>query len=484
MSLSHLLVYHTLTVIQHENTIRFVTLDGRQFLLQCPDAQQLHEWLSRINYASAFKSAGVRMRPLGMSGKDVELTGVAAATSHLHDMQHINHGTPKVRNWDNRDIPTPHDLMGMLSPESEASPTRPLAKRRITILNGRDDLDLDAPAAPEIDGADQFKATFDEVKAELAAGNWASIDDESPCEDTPTSNGAPALISPASIRGQNSPLPSRSQIIQSKVRDLESKLSAAQTQLDSDLRIVRNIGMLTPFQRSTRDRLSVAVQGVAKRVMQVRIDIERLVCYRDVLSTDLMAEGRDWSRAKKIALKAATDTLQSRANVSLIPRMTLSFPDSPPSRVPEKHDSSSSQRRDSTGDSFHSAMEFGTEWPSADDLAPTFLSTAQTQDLSPQDSSSASLGSYPFPETEAGLSQSLPRPSLSTNPSSARSSRTSDELGGTHEKYYTALESPEAVDWDETRCAQRVSLVRVPSDFRLSTRFRGGKKVSNRSSVV
>ena len=61
--------------------------DGRHYLLQTQTERELNEWIARINYASAFKTAGVRMRPMGMSGKDVQLTGVAAATSHLHDMQ-------------------------------------------------------------------------------------------------------------------------------------------------------------------------------------------------------------------------------------------------------------------------------------------------------------------------------------------------------------------------------------------------------------
>ena len=35
-----------------------------------------------------------------MSGKDVELTGVAAATSHLHDMQYQKKSVHKVHSWD------------------------------------------------------------------------------------------------------------------------------------------------------------------------------------------------------------------------------------------------------------------------------------------------------------------------------------------------------------------------------------------------
>ena len=49
-----------------------------------------------------------------------------------------------------------------------------------------------------------------------------------------------------------------------------------------------------------------------------------------------------------------------------------------------------------------------------------------------------------------------------------------DSQDFTHEKFYTAQETPvdeEAEEWDKTRCAKRVSLVRLPSTFNLSSRF-------------
>ena len=64
---------------QYQNVLRLSMSDGRQVLFQAPDEAQMNEWIARINYASAFKTAGIRMRSLGMSGKDIELTGKAAA---------------------------------------------------------------------------------------------------------------------------------------------------------------------------------------------------------------------------------------------------------------------------------------------------------------------------------------------------------------------------------------------------------------------
>ncbi|KAF7339914.1 Arf guanine nucleotide exchange factor sec74 [Mycena venus] len=441
---------------KYENSFRFVMQDGRQFLLQSSTEQELNEWISRINYASTFKTAGVRMRPLGMSGKDVQLTGVAAATSHLHDLQHAQ-TAHRSRKWDND---TPRELMGMLSPEAESPAKSSAAKRRLTLISFRGDMDLDVPTAPEIDGADQFKATFDLVKAELAAGHYRIETDSPIVEDFP--------ISATSTASHASRLPSRSHIIQSKVRDLDARISATQSQLDSDLRFVRNIGTLTPFQKATRERLVVAVQGIAKRIMQVRLELTKLSCHREVLSNDLIAEGRDWSQAKKLALQAATETLQIRSD-DPVPRMIVSFPPKT-ERLPDstaRKRSSSSHRPESTCESFHSALDF-----SEDTLSSGFLSASPRVDSSSPRSSSSSIQSFSFPDVSSPEKE---RVSLGTRPSEG--SDNSGPVPGSHEKFYTAHESPEpAEEWDQTRCAQRVSLVRVPSDIRISSRFQSTRR--------
>ncbi|KAJ7655122.1 hypothetical protein DFH06DRAFT_1201661 [Mycena polygramma] len=430
---------------KYENAFRFVMQDGRQFLLQSSNERELNEWISRINYASTFKTAGVRMRPLGMSGKDVQLTGVAAATSHLHDLQHAHTTAYRARKWDHD---APRELMGMLSGEQE-SPVKTPVKRPLTMISFRGDMDLEAPTAPEIDGADQFKATFDQVKAELAAGHWAGVETDSPIVDTFPSSAT-------STRSHTSRLPSRSHIIQSKVRDLDARISATQSQLDSDLRFVRNIATLTPFQRVTRERLVVAVQNIAKRIMLVRLDITKLSCHRD--------EGRDWSEAKKLALQAATETLQVRGDDHL-PRMIVSFPEKTEPEadsIARKHRSSSSHRPESTCESFHSALDF-----SEDTTSSGFLSASPRVDTSSPRSSSSSIQSYPFPDVDL------------SSPEKGRASIGSNNSGGpgSHEKFYTAVESSEpAEEWDQTRCAQRVSLVRVPSDIRLSSRFKSTRR--------
>lgn len=430
------------------------------------------------------------MRALGMSGKDVQLTGVAAATSHLHDLQYQVQLLPKVRSWDGD---TPGELMDMLSGDSDLGRRPAPQKRRVSIMTGREDVELDVPIAPEVDGADQFKATFDQVKADLAAGRWASSDDDLSMVEEQSRRGSDGSIapSPMSIQSQSCRLPSRSQIIQTKILDLETRIVAAQHQLEADMRFVRNIATLTPFQRATRDRLTLAVQGVSKRVMQVRLDIAKLVCHRDVLFNDLASQNRNWVRTKKVALKAATETLQSRCVPKSIPKMTLSLHDQSSGFLPSPQtlDTSSSHRPESSAcESFHSAIDFGPEWPSSDDLSSSsFLDTFRPFD-SPELSGSGSFGSYPFLEMESPSINNQERffRTLSTpgqTPGDETSPRNSEE-SRSHERFYTAQELPEeeAEEWNKTRGAQRVSLVRLPSDIRMSAHFEKPKLLEKLSS--
>src|SRR6266550_369882 len=133
--------------------------DGRQTLLQAPHEKESNDWLAKINYTSTFRTAQVRVRPPSMTGKLVELSGVAAATSHLQDMQHHRRSV-HVHNWDNGTSSELGDtLTGSLNAKhsAESMLTSPRHSKFIAV-------------APEVEGADQFKATFDQVKADLAAG--------------------------------------------------------------------------------------------------------------------------------------------------------------------------------------------------------------------------------------------------------------------------------------------------------------------------
>ncbi|EIW64746.1 uncharacterized protein TRAVEDRAFT_109486, partial [Trametes versicolor FP-101664 SS1] len=480
---------------KYPNTLRLVMPDGRQFLLQSQDEKEMNEWIARINYASAFKTAGVRMRALGLSGRDIELTGIAAAASHLKDLKH-NLGSapsPIIRTWNGR---SSEDLDIVSRAAAESDPTLPSPppeglRARGGSVGSVGSMGSDPTTPPYENSSRLFKATFDEVKTELAAGPLHLSDDTSI-----RFGGRKRAYSLESTLGSPQPggrtsgepktrMSSRPAIIRTKVAELNAKIALARTQLDTDMRFVRNLAVLTPFQRATRDRLQGAVTNVAKRVMQVRLDIEKLVCYRDVLAADLAAEERDWERTKRIAMQAATQKLanalrQRIERDALRPQaMTLSVyvdqtepaPASAPMAIPRTgHASAHSHGQESSiADSFHSARSSG--WHSRQRSATVAFESPRTFD-SPAGvgSSATSDGSFPFPESPE---RPRPRATPLTAQDSLESTTSTDGGGGAHEKFYTAPEMPEeqAEEWHKTRAAKRVSLVKLPSDLRISVLF-------------
>jgi hypothetical protein len=413
----------------------------------------MNQWISRINYASAFKSAGVHMRLASMSGRSMQLTGVAAATIHLHDIQnqmHLPSSDPAA--WDDN---AAHQLMQMLSGEDTANKQRH-RQRKMTLRTNRR-VELEAPMPPEIEKTPEFKDTFDQVKAGLAAESWTGTEKDPEFVNVPTLmiSTVDAASSPLELSSQapstsHARQPSRSQIIEAQLAELDGRLTAMEEHLDVHMRFVRNVATLMPFQKATRDRLLAAIQAKGSIIMQTRLDVARMRCHRNVLFNDIVAETRVWKEVKDVALQAAKETLPRRDMEDI--ETTQHSRGTSPGKLLQIQRRQGSES--SVCESFHTAIDFGPDWPSSDDLGSSLL-TASLMFGSSRPSSSGSVSSQLWPEEDKNVG-----PAENAVPET-------EPANGQHERFYTAPEHPveEAEDWNKTRCAKHVSLVRIPSNL-------------------
>ncbi len=432
-------------ICQHYSFL-LISGDRRPFLLQAPGEEEMNSWVSCINYASAFKTTGVSMRAPGMSGKDVELMGVAAAASHLRDIQCASSDSQtslictRNRNSD--------DFIDRLS-SSPNAPYTVSRSQRPKIVNGREDMDLDVLSGQN-NGSHQLKATFHQVKAVLAAGRLTP-------PDTPItrSDGRPrahslecAVLSSASLPEdlECHRVSVRTRVIQARLADLDPKIHSLRLQEESDLRLLRNVAVLTPFQRATCERLGMIVLQTSRRIQTIRLELEMQLCHREVLSNDLIAQEREWRVAKTIALKAATDTLQSQPEPSL-PLIVPARLDQPMVNLSDdshRPPEDSHPPESSVADSFHSALDF--DWPVSAIEGGLYSPAVSMRNSTPTDT---------------------PRP---LSPARTADGTATPEPGSSHETSNTPQEEPdeEAEEWDKTRAAKRVSLVRMPSTLNVS----------------
>ncbi|KAG1826129.1 uncharacterized protein BJ212DRAFT_1318177 [Suillus subaureus] len=448
---------------KHSNTFRLALADGRQILFQASNELEINQWVSRINYASAFKSAGIRMRPPGMTGREVTLTGVAAAQSHLQDLRVVQQPQPKIRLWGSQ------SSLIRATKSTDESTEDAVERSNPEDFEAQHDITHEPPAVREIEGASQFKATFDKVKAQLAAARL-SLGDQSLSSNDVSDAVVPFLGHRSSLTADGNAFPqsNRTILLQSTISDLEDRICVAQPLLETKMHFARNIAILTPFQRSTRDRLQDAVQNVAKQISQLRLEIARLICHRNVLLNDVAAEEQVFKQAATVALNAAMDTLQSRGQCIPEPMsspddesLDASLPQSSSKVIPISVESS-------IDDSFRSALDFGPDWPT--NYAFSVSNVLETPRITDSPLTEGEGSGYPFLEAETSLSESRTAHSI---PSSLELSAQDGTPHSVHEKFYTAQESPEeqAEEWNKTRAAKRVSLVKLPPDIRLSTMF-------------
>lgn len=439
--------------------------DGRQSLFQAESEEVKNEWMACINYASSFKTADVGLRSAGMNKKDIELTGIAAAASHLRDLEMRGKGSPSLKTWDRNGIsrrPRVESLnTGAFRRYSDSSETEPMSARSDS-------------------SSIQVKNTFDLVKADLANAMRTSLDFAGSFSRTHSLDLASTLspVANSADRRPHTTRSSRTRMIENRVNEIESQLSETRSRLRSDLLLVRNIAILTPFQRTTRDRLHMAIMTTAKRVNRLRLEEAKLLCHRDVLTHDLLTADLNWQRAKETALNAAKEVLRVRS-FSLTGIDVIDGNKPPIVRPPLPTQGPLS--RSLSGDSFHSALDNVADSPVTPSPfpftphIPESPASITTPAVTPgQVSASSTL--FPFP-AEYTMGDS-------TRTSFDHMTGQESSPGGlyTHERFYTAAEIPEeqAEEWNKTKAAKRVSLVRVPNDLRMSFPVRAPEEVHAR----
>lgn len=102
---------------------------------------------------------------------------------------------------------------------------------------------------------------------------------------------------------------------QTAIRDLVSKLSSAQSNLDIHLTQARNLAILTPFQRTTRDRISSAIPPLATQIRDERLRIAKYSLWISILQCDLDREEKEWEGVSGLALQGAERSLKTEKGV-------------------------------------------------------------------------------------------------------------------------------------------------------------------------
>lgn len=78
-------------------------------------------------------------------------------------------------------------------------------------------------------------------------------------------------------------------VTRTKVAEAQTEVERAEAALESELRHVRNLAILAPLQKASRERVEAALEPLGRRIKQLRLQIARTHCVQDILLADLAA---------------------------------------------------------------------------------------------------------------------------------------------------------------------------------------------------
>ncbi|KAJ1969788.1 hypothetical protein IWQ62_000390 [Dispira parvispora] len=310
---------------------RFVAGDGRQYLFRASSDDDVDDWMAKINYTAAFKTLEVATR------------GAAAPTITVDSDTWSNH-------WDSSEsrtagYPSPgryHTSSrngGGIARPLAASPTVPqsnsLSRATGATLANPEQPFADQSTVPQ---RDPNRVTYNQLSfspPDSPQANNQSLPDSSgdhheSLRPSPAPSQVPASASspPATHRVtrsatapsyQSTPMDiqasillgtsqqkvgrsshdalhdrvaifSRRNILREKINELEACITDLKNDLQQDLRLHRQLAIMIPFQKTTRQRATTVIDNLRQKIKKQYLNLQKFECYQEILETDLQIE--------------------------------------------------------------------------------------------------------------------------------------------------------------------------------------------------
>ncbi|WVR08533.1 hypothetical protein IAU60_005588 [Kwoniella sp. DSM 27419] len=324
----------------YPHTFRFVMPQSQQYLLQATDDDEMKEWITLINYASAFKTANLKMKGPSMRKDQVVLAGAAAAASHQRELKGGSNETltgAGIPSKKGKTVFGPSNGLGLSGEEAadegasghassafSLAPTLPIPNGH-SLVHGLDSaaqhLHLpkikSKPGDVKVDDAnevvhegEQLEEVFGVVKAELATGRGQAQGSAATAAVSHSFDDRKGSVEEMMSKKQGVVHTSRVAQIYDNLRRLRAEVEPLEAELKTSLLLTRNIALLTPFQKTTRDRLSSSLPPIAHRIRSDRLRLAKLKLWIRVLEHEGEREDREWKVVRHVALQAAARSLR------------------------------------------------------------------------------------------------------------------------------------------------------------------------------
>ncbi|KAI8443337.1 hypothetical protein BY996DRAFT_8271625, partial [Phakopsora pachyrhizi] len=241
------------------STFRLILANEQNFLLAVDEENEMNSWITHINYAATFKTCRLGIKiPIGHESyqpvfpSSINTNFENHSSSQLRDSQNSKSNPSIVGNRTPNRFDTGEEFARQLRLPLSRQPSL----GRVNTPNG---------------------------------SNWhsraGSPDSTEGLNHKTTLNRSSSMCNFISKfqPHNNFDWANRLELIKTKIVQVESSVIRCKMTLNEDLRLARNLAVLTPFQISTRNRLQNSIMPISERVKTLRMSLSRWVCYREIL---------------------------------------------------------------------------------------------------------------------------------------------------------------------------------------------------------
>ncbi|GAA5895282.1 PH and SEC7 domain-containing protein [Sporobolomyces salmoneus] len=293
LSLNNTVALYDASYRRHPNVFRLVAPAGRQYLFQAHDSDDLNSWLHAINYAASFKSASIRIRPLQAPTLRTSTNSSLPPSPSLSMPASPSFRSPANFNL----VPAPSSLSLMSGSTSVSTNNMDARQDSTATVRPSNELDFESrevtgrlPGA--VDGDPSLNNSTRPPQAEV---------------ETSTSKPLPELPPSTPI------INSRADTLRLRINDLDDSIRRVKALVQEDLCLAKHLSILTPFRSTTREKVLTAIPPIEKRIRQTRMNLVKLICYREVLSRDLLVEDRETERLTRQRSLRRTTSQKARS---------------------------------------------------------------------------------------------------------------------------------------------------------------------------
>ncbi|TKY90176.1 hypothetical protein EX895_000174 [Sporisorium graminicola] len=237
---------------KYDFVFRLLAAKGRQYLVQAQSEDDMNDWIHKINFCASFRTSNIKIRGLDLAPR----VGSGADGTDRYDAPEDRFGRPDA--------------------------SRPSFSGSTRKLNA-DDSGRSTPTADDsgdLSREGTLRLSVD-PQSRTSEGDVAA---------RPRSSASHRLSPASSVIQKRAK--ARREMMLTKIAETEVQMERARARLADEIRLARHFAILTPFLKTTRDRIEMSALPLASRIRSLRLDVAKAESRCRILRLDLAAGER------------------------------------------------------------------------------------------------------------------------------------------------------------------------------------------------